>query len=169
MQQVSQYIAGERDYSLIKGATGPLVYPAMHVYIYRGLYWLTDSGTNIVLAQTCFAALYIFNLAVVMACYRKAKAPPYVFPLLVLSKRLHSIYMLRCFNDGFAMTFFFLAIYCFQNRDWNYGAIIFSLGLGVKMSMLLALPAVAVLLYQGLGPWNALGTMSYILQLQVRA
>ena len=28
MQQIAQYRAGERDYTLIKGATGPLVYPA---------------------------------------------------------------------------------------------------------------------------------------------
>lgn len=28
MQQVAQYRSGERDYTLIKGDTGPLVYPA---------------------------------------------------------------------------------------------------------------------------------------------
>jgi alpha-1,3-mannosyltransferase len=73
MQQVEVYIKGERDYSMISGDTGPLVYPAMHVYIYRLLHDWTEDGTNIVLAQVYFAVLYIFNLGVVMACYRAAR------------------------------------------------------------------------------------------------
>ena len=73
MQQVEIYLAGERDYSKIYGDTGPLVYPAMHVYIYRWLYEFTQGGTNIVLAQIWFCFLYIFNLGMVMACYRQAK------------------------------------------------------------------------------------------------
>lgn len=28
MQQIAQYRSGERDYTLMKGDTGPLVYPA---------------------------------------------------------------------------------------------------------------------------------------------
>lgn len=73
MQQISQYLDGERDYTLIKGGTGPLVYPAAHVYIYSILYKLTDGGKNILLAQAIFAWLYLGILSVVMACYRKAK------------------------------------------------------------------------------------------------
>ena len=73
MEQVEQYIAGERDYTNIKGGTGPLVYPAAHVYIYRLLYQITDKGTNILLAQRVFGLLYLASLAVVMACYRRAK------------------------------------------------------------------------------------------------
>ena len=73
MEQVSQYVSGERDYTLIKGGTGPLVYPAAHVYIYTGLYYMTDEGKDIFLAQQLFAVLYMATLALVMACYRKAK------------------------------------------------------------------------------------------------
>ncbi len=76
MQQVEQYLAGERDYTLIKGNTGPLVYPAAHVYIYSGLYRVTDGGQDIRPAQMIFAGLYLGVLALVMACYRKAKVPP---------------------------------------------------------------------------------------------
>lgn len=72
MQQVSQYLDGERDYTVIKGATGPLVYPAAHVYIYSILYKLTDGGKNILLAQAIFAWLYLGILTIVMACYRMA-------------------------------------------------------------------------------------------------
>lgn len=82
MQQVSQYLAGERDYTLLKGDTGPLVYPAAHVYIYSALSYLTDNGRNIRLAQILFWALYLEVLSVVMACYRLAKVrfsnPQYV-------------------------------------------------------------------------------------------
>lgn len=73
MEQVEQYQHGERDYTMIKGGTGPLVYPAAHVYIYSALYHVTDHGNNILLAQTIFGVLYLSNLVVVMACYRLAK------------------------------------------------------------------------------------------------
>jgi len=73
MQQVAQYVAGERNYSKIRGDTGPLVYPAAHVYIYRLLYDVTDQGTDIRFAQYLFGVLYLLTLALVMACYRQAK------------------------------------------------------------------------------------------------
>ncbi len=44
MEQVSHIRSGGRDYTKIQGATGPLVYPAAHLYIYTGLYRLTDEG-----------------------------------------------------------------------------------------------------------------------------
>lgn len=73
MEQIEQYEAGERDYTKIKGGTGPLVYPAAHVYIYWALYHITNKGTDILMAQRIFAFLYLATLAVVMACYRRAK------------------------------------------------------------------------------------------------
>jgi alpha-1,3-mannosyltransferase len=152
MQQIAQYLAGERDYANIYGDTGPLVYPAAHVYIYRVLYYLTDAGQRIDIAQYIFIGLYLATLLLVMQCYRNAHAPAYLFPLLVLSKRLHSIFMLRLFNDCFAVFFLFLAILCFQQRRLRLlGSVFFSIGLGVKMSLLLALPAVGVVLCQAVG------------------
>ena len=78
MQQVAQFLSGERDYTKLSGDTGPLVYPAAHVYIYTGLYHLTDEGKDIFLAQKLFAALYLVTLSVVMACYWQAKV---IYPL----------------------------------------------------------------------------------------
>ncbi|KAL2131878.1 hypothetical protein VTI74DRAFT_4490 [Chaetomium olivicolor] len=151
MQQIAQFLSGERDYTKIRGGTGPLVYPAAHVWIYTGLYHLTDEGRNILLAQWLFGAVYMAALAVVMACYWKAKVPPYVFPMLILSKRLHSIFVLRCFNDCFAALLLWLAIYFLQRRSWNAGALAYTLGLGVKMSLLLVLPAVGIIFLLGTG------------------
>jgi alpha-1,3-mannosyltransferase len=73
MEQVAQFVSGERDYTKMEGGTGPLVYPAAHVYAYTGLYHLTDQGKNILLAQQLFALLYMATLALVMLCYWQAK------------------------------------------------------------------------------------------------
>ena len=73
MQQVHQYLEGERDYTLIKGDTGPLVYPAAHVYIYSALYRITDKGKDIFMGQIIFGGLYMSILSIVMACYRQAE------------------------------------------------------------------------------------------------
>ena len=156
MQQVAQYITGERDYVKLYGDTGPLVYPAAHVYVYRLLHYLTDNGTDIKSAQYIFIGLYLATLAVVMQCYRQAQAPPYIFPLLILSKRLHSIFLLRLFNDCFAVFFLFMAILCYQRRLWTVGSVAYSFGLGIKMSLLLALPAIGLVLWQGMGRDRAL-------------
>ncbi|KAI0423166.1 glycosyltransferase [Xylaria grammica] len=166
MEQVEQYVAGERDYTVIKGGTGPLVYPAAHVYLYTVLYYVTDKGKDIFLAQQLFAVLYMATLAVVMACYWRAKVPPYVFPLLILSKRLHSIFVLRCFNDCFAVFFLWLTIYLFQRRAWTLGTVAYTLGLGIKMSLLLALPAVGVILLLGRGFARSLQLAAIIAQVQ---
>ncbi|KYK59123.1 Glycosyltransferase, ALG3 [Drechmeria coniospora] len=167
MEQVAQFVAGERDYSSIKGGTGPLVYPAAHVYTYTGLYYLTDGGKNILLAQQLFAILYMATLALVMLCYRQAKAPPYIFPLLILSKRLHSVFVLRCFNDCFAVFFLWLAIFCFQKKHWTMGSLAYSWGLGIKMSLLLVLPAVAIVLFLGRGFSGSLRLAWLMVQLQI--
>ena len=84
MEQVALYTKGERDYTKIRGGTGPLVYPAAHVYIYRILYGLTDGGVNIRLAQYVFGILYLATLSVVMACYRQAKVSLMVPHRLIL-------------------------------------------------------------------------------------
>ncbi|KAI2620054.1 glycosyltransferase family 58 protein [Hypoxylon sp. NC1633] len=156
MEQVAQVVNGEYDYTKIKGGTGPLVYPAAHVYTYTALYYLTDDGKDILLAQQLFAGLYMATLSLVMICYWRAKVPPYVFPMLVLSKRLHSVFLLRCFNDCFAAFFLWLAIFLFQRRDWTAASIAYAWGLGIKMSLLLVLPAVGIVLFLGRGFWGAL-------------
>ncbi len=96
------------------------------------------------------------------------QAPPYIFPLLVLSKRLHSIFLLRLFNDCFAVGALFVVIYAYQRRMWTVGSMVYALGVGVKMSLLLALPAVGIVLLQALGLRRAIKQAMLMLQLQVR-
>ena len=95
------------------------------------------------------------------------QAPPYVLPLLILSKRLHSVFLLRCFNDCFAVFFLWLAIFLLQRRQWTLGALIFSWGLGIKMSLLLVLPAVGVVLFLGRGFYPALRLLVLMVLVQV--
>jgi len=77
MEQVEQYVNGEHDYTKIKGGTGPLVYPAAHVYLYWVLYKVTNKGRDILLAQRIFGILYLGTIATVMASYRRAKVRNY--------------------------------------------------------------------------------------------
>lgn len=170
IQQISLYISGERDYTLIKGSTGPLVYPAAHVYGYTVLYHLTDEGRDIFFGQILFAILYIATLAVVMTCYRQSGAPPYLFPLLVLSKRLHSVFVLRLFNDGLAAFAMWVAILLFQNKKWIPGVIVWSTGVAVKMTLLLLAPAIAVLAVLNLSilPSLRLGALALLVQVYTR-
>ncbi|KAL1998642.1 hypothetical protein VTN02DRAFT_5813 [Thermoascus thermophilus] len=171
MQQVSLYLSGERDYIKIQGSTGPLVYPAAHVYIYSLLYHATDEGRDIALGQVLFAVLYLLTLAVVMACYRRTGAPPYLFPLLVLSKRLHSVFVLRLFNDCFAALAMWTAIWLFQRRKWTAGVVVWTSGVAIKMTLLLLAPAVALLvgLGQGVGRGILLGTTAVLIQVLLAA
>lgn len=106
--------------------------------------------------------------------------------LLPLSKRLHSIYMLRLFNDPLAMLFFYAAVICMHKRQWYVGAAVYScvaltlrkndaradpvgrLALGIKMNILLFLPGLLVLLFQYKGPVGTILALSIILSIQVR-
>lgn len=73
MQEVEGVVNGTFDYTQLKGDTGPLVYPAGFVYIFMGLYYITDFGNNIKRAQYIFAALYMINLLLVLRIYGKSR------------------------------------------------------------------------------------------------
>jgi alpha-1,3-mannosyltransferase len=65
--------------------------------------------------QVIFIGLYLLNLALVLAVYIRTRAvPAWVLGLLVLSKRVHSIFILRLFNDGVAMLLAYAAILVLQ-------------------------------------------------------
>ena len=134
---------GERNYTSIVGPTGPLVcvlndtilydilthhtrYPAGHVYIYSALHKITDSGKNTFLAQQLFALLYIISLAVICLIYIRSRSiPNYVLLLLPLSKRLHSIYMLRLFNDCWSVVCMHFSVLAFGAGWDSFGVLIF--------------------------------------------
>ncbi|KAI8646906.1 glycosyltransferase [Parasitella parasitica] len=163
MQEVEGFIMGERDYTKLKGDTGPLVYPAGFVYIYSLLYYLTDHGKDVRLAQYIFEFLYLLSQLVVCAIYRQSKkVPPYIILLLGCSKRLHSIFLLRCFNDPVAMLFMFACLLAMLYRKWTLSSLLYSLALSIKMNVLLFFPAFGIILWQVLGAYKTLGQLGLI-------
>jgi len=143
MQEVEGVINGTMDYSKLRGDTGPLVYPAGFVWLYMGLYYITSQGTNIMLAQYIFAILYVINLGLVFRILvRTRKVPPYILVLMsVTSYRIHSIFVLRLFNDPVAVILLYAAINLFMDDMWSLGSVFFSLAVSVKMNILLYAPA----------------------------
>lgn len=74
MDQIASIFSGKPnfnfDYKQIEGPTGPLVYPAGHVYIFYLFRELTENGTNIRLAQYIFLCIYIVQLILVYKIFR---------------------------------------------------------------------------------------------------
>lgn len=161
MEQIKIIQSGELNYDNIYGGTGPLVYPAGHVWIYRFMHWLTQDTKFMSLGQGFFGYLYVLNLAVVMLIYYNMQTPPWVIYLLSISKRLHSIYILRLFNDCFTTYFVVLTVLSLQYAGiyknslaglskaiTNIGApLLYSLAISIKMNALLYLPGFLLVTY----------------------
>ena len=161
MQEVEGYLQGERDYSLLKGDTGPLVYPAGFVYFFVFLRYLTAGGLDIRQGQYIFAIFYLVVLALVMFLYRSGnKVPIYIWPLLMLSKRIHSIFVLRLFNDCIAVMLGYGALLLFTSGRWKSGSVMYSLAVGIKMNMLLWAPGVLLVFLLGTGVYGTVMCLS---------
>lgn len=176
MQQIDQIERGQLDYNKIKGDTGPIVYPGGYVFIYSWMKVITDGMNNLARGQEFFRLLYLVSLALTFLIYIQAsgvkKVKPYQLYLLVLSKRLHSIYVLRLFNDCFATFFVLGTIFLLQvaakfkcrsylDKDPEvrsemalYSNLVtllavdsYCFGVSVKMNALLYLPGLVIILY----------------------
>lgn len=164
MEEVGEhdgFLSGERDYMNMQGGTGPLVYPAGFVYFFSALYKLTSAGKDIALAQWFFLGFYLCLIAVVLAVYKQTRrVPAWGLLLVVCSRRIHSIFVLRLFNDGIAMLVLYIAVLLFTKNRWSLGCFVFSLAVSVKMNVLLFAPPLLVLLLQRFGPVRTLPKLS---------
>ncbi|XP_032194959.1 dol-P-Man:Man(5)GlcNAc(2)-PP-Dol alpha-1,3-mannosyltransferase isoform X3 [Mustela erminea] len=169
MAQVEGVINGTYDYTQLQGDTGPLVYPAGFVYIFMGLYYATGQGTDIRMAQHIFAVLYLATLLLVFLIYHQTcKVPPFVFFFMCCaSYRVHSIFVLRLFNDPVAMALLFLSINLLLAQRWGWGCCCFSLAVSVKMNVLLFAPGLLFLLLMQFGFRGALPKLGICAVLQV--
>lgn len=167
MEEVDFWMDGEYDYRKIYGNTGPLVYPAGFLYLFGFLQWWT--GREIPRAQIVFLGFYVATQATVMVLYTmilrqiresssskgssiQASHQVWSFRIamgcLCLSKRFHSIFLLRLFNDGPTMLVAYLSFWCFMNKKWNIGCFLFSVAVSLKMNVLLFAPGLLYLLIQ---------------------
>ena len=97
----------------------------------------------------CLDASIATLQAVVMALYIRSEAfPPAGLVLLCLSKRLHSIFMLRLFNDCIAVFVAYVAIWLLLDRRWRFSMLTFSMAVSVKMNVLLLAPPVLIIMMQ---------------------
>lgn len=153
MQECEGFLNGTFDYSKLRGDTGPLVYPGGFVYIFSFFYFITSQGKNIKLAQYIYIGIYLLQLLLALRIYIKSKkVPPYVLVLTALtSHRIHSIYLLRLFNDPIAVLFLYLSLNMFIDSKWYLGSIFYSLGVSVKMNILLYAPALLFFYLVNLG------------------
>ncbi len=108
----------------------PCSYPAGFVYIYSGLYYLTNQGADVALAQWIFAGLYLANLTavllIVLQLNRTQHYPPYMLAFLgCTAYRIHSIFVLRLFNDPVAMFLLHVAVLLFMNHSWTVGCAVY--------------------------------------------
>lgn len=161
MEQIKIIKNGELNYANIFGRTGPLVYPAGHVWIYRFLSWLTYDTQNVPLGQAFFGWLYVVTLFIVFGIYLTLDVPPWVVYLLILSKRLHSIYVLRLFNDCFTTLFMVLTVLTLQFSSRykrtspkisrilsnQISATLYGIAISIKMNALLYLPGFCICVY----------------------
>ncbi|KAG7258355.1 hypothetical protein CRUP_022097 [Coryphaenoides rupestris] len=169
MDEVEGVINGTYDYTELKGDTGPLVYPAGFVYIFTALYYITSHGANIRLAQYLFAVFYLITLLLVFRIYhRTKKVPPYVFFFMCCaSYRIHSIFVLRLFNDPVAMLLLFGAINLFLDGRWTLGCGLYSLAVSVKMNVLLFAPGLLFLLLSEFGLVKAIPKLTLCAAIQL--
>lgn len=121
MEQIRSVIKDDNyQYDTIKGDTGPLVYPAGHYWIFKFLRDLTINRKDnddafgverISEGQEVFRVLYLVTLVIsFLVCLASGHVYPSLTVLLSASYRLHSIYVLRLFNDCFTTFLVLLSI-----------------------------------------------------------
>ncbi|CAF1024693.1 unnamed protein product [Rotaria magnacalcarata] len=153
MQEVEGVVNGTYDYYQLKGDTGPLVYPAGFVYIYLIFYYITNFGNNVRLVQYIFVGLYLIMISAVFYIYnRNTKVPPYAYIFMcLLAYRIHSIFVLRLFNDPIAMTLLYISLAFLLRRQWTVACILYSLAVSIKMNILLMAPGLFFILLLSVG------------------
>lgn len=141
------------NYSQLVGDNGPLVYPAGHAWIYLGLHQIVEGGTNTRLAQYIACLVYIANLSLVFRMLlRTEKLPPYVLAIISLgATRVRCLTVIHLFNDPLATLCLHASINMFLDGHWKLGSVFYSLGVSIKMNILLYSPALLCIYLAFLG------------------
>ncbi|CAE7574839.1 ALG3 [Symbiodinium natans] len=164
MAEVDFVLAGQYDYQEITSPNGPIAYPAGFVWFYGALRWARLEVRQV---QALFAVIYLGMMVVLHQIYHHAGAPLWVFALCVLSKRVHSVFVLRLFNDAVAQFFCYAALLLFLQRRHLMCSLSYSLAVSIKMQPLLICPVVGLCLVASGGWSHALLCIACMLALQL--
>merc|ERR1719352_93548 len=94
-------------------------------------------------------------------------APPWTLLLLLLSRRMHSIFLLRLFNDGVVATLSNVAVLLMLRQRPRAALVAHSAAVSVKMNALLYAPAFALMLAQSQSLASALEALGMAAVLQL--
>ena len=113
--------------------------------------------------------VYILNLLTVLKLYQSSDKGTTIFiwPLLILSKRIHSIFILRMFNDCIAVWIGYISILCFMKYKWRIGCLFYSLSVSIKMNMLLYAPGLLLVLLIACGVQETIVCLSICATIQL--
>lgn len=104
-------------------------YPAGHLYIYTAFHKLLPAHGRERPAQFIFLAVetitFLLSAQIYYLAGRTKHVPQWTLIPLVLSKRSHSIYLLRLFNDPLAMVLLYSAVVIFQYNWWKVGCFVY--------------------------------------------
>lgn len=157
MQEVEGVEKGSFNYTELRGDTGPLVYPGGFVIIFYILKKLTNDGKDIWFAQIIFALLHTGVVLIVSQLFKsievrdKRKLPLIIYILLTMSRRIHSIFALRLFNDCVAIFLAYCAFVLTLKQIHTSGVLLFSFACSVKMNIILFLPGLVLILARECG------------------
>jgi alpha-1,3-mannosyltransferase len=143
------------------------VYPGGHVAIFSVLHAVTGRGENVLLAQGIFAVLLALTVWLCVLLWKAVHGPSLRLAqwlpalLFCASRRIHSLFVLRLFNDCFENALALLAVLLFARRHWVWGCLVFSCAVSVKMNGLLYAPGLLYLLIE----YNSLPRVALCLSL----
>ena len=88
---------------------------------------VTNQGTDLRRAQYIFAVMNILTLTLAFRpLIRSKKVPAYALAIMCLtSYRIHSIFVLRLFNDPVAMLLLYAAVNAFADGQWTIGSVLY--------------------------------------------
>ena len=167
MQQTGIILKGERDYTKIESDNGVMWYPAIHAYIHIFIYYITNKGDFLKVAQLFSFIIHWINLSIIIKitkiCFKentKIRCILFMLMIEVIGTHLSAQYV---FNDVYMTTLAHGSILWFllsnqhaqhNNRIYNYktviryqllGILLMSLSMSIKLSAFLYFPALLLI------------------------
>ena len=173
LDQTATILGGTLDYARVHGRTGPLVYPAGHVWLFAAIDVLSGHGAHRLLVQLVFLGMQV--AAVALLGRTVAHADPAATPWCLLwltTLRARNVFVNGLFNDAPQVLLVYAALYLLLVAERPTAALAaYSLAVSVKMSALLYAPAFLLVYWHrfGLARSIVLGLPAAAIQLALAA